>query len=61
VIRTPLTALPNGLVVDGSLYIGGSKIHQFPATMTVKGNIFLGGNSISKWPEKLTLGGAVAK
>lgn len=56
VIRTPLTDLPEGIVIEGHLFIGGSQITRFPDTMTVKGNIYLGGNQISKWPSKLTLG-----
>ncbi|MEF1216112.1 hypothetical protein REH77_29600, partial [Vibrio alginolyticus] len=60
VIRTPISDLPEGLVVDGNLYIGGSALKVFPDTMTVKGNIYLGGNRITKWPSNLTLGGAVA-
>lgn len=42
VIRTPLTDLPEGIVIEGHLFIGGSQITRFPDTMTVKGNIYLG-------------------
>ena len=45
---TPITSLPDGLTVGGSLFLGGTPITSLPDGLTVGGNLYLNGTPLAK-------------
>lgn len=51
--------LPDGLTVDGSLNISGTKIKDLPKGLTVGGSLYMNRTKIKELPEGLTVGGGL--
>ena len=54
---TPITSLPGGLKVGGSLYLRGSKITSLPVGLKIGGSLDLRYSEITSLPKDLEVGG----
>jgi len=56
-MRTPITALPDNLTVQGGLYLTGTPIAALPDNLKVGGGLVLSGTAITALPDNLTVQG----
>ena len=56
---TPITSLPDGLKVRGSLFIGNTKITSLPDNLQVGGYLSLINTPITSLPDNLKVGGGL--
>lgn len=54
--RLPVTELPEGLIVWGSLYLGGTGITELPEKLNIRGTLDLRATLVTKLPEGLIVG-----
>ena len=56
---TPITSLPDGLTVGGSLWLNSTPIISLPDGLTVGGSLWLNSTPIISLPDGLTVGGSL--
>jgi hypothetical protein len=53
---SPVTSLPNGLTVNGNLWLDETRISSLPENLSVSGDLRLDGTSVTSIPSSLTVG-----